>query len=134
MEGDLRVMEHLDALGNVLVGTSVVVRGELMYMVAKSRRQVINLVRVQSFLLGIKLYLVDEGTSDVYGQLKTDFLAHFGPREKNKRSRVTITQLGISDNDLWIAATAIQHGLTVVSADSDFRRISEVQRFPVEAW
>lgn len=128
------MIEHLNALGGVLVGTSVVVRGELMYMVAKSQRQLINLARVQSFLLGIRLYIVDEGTSDTYGQLKADFLAYFGPRDKSKRSKVTITQLGISDNDLWIAATAIQHGRTVVSADSDFTRISEVQNFPVEAW
>ena len=134
MEGNPRVVEHLDTLGGVVVATSVVVRGELMYMVAKSQRQALKLVRVQSFLLGIRLHVVDEGTSNIYGQLKSDFLAYFGPRDKSKRSKVTITQLGISDNDLWIASTAIQHSLTVVSADSDFSRISEVWTFPVEAW
>lgn len=134
MEGDSRLVEHLDALGVVLVGTSVVVRGELMYMVAKSQRQAINLERVRNFLHGIRLYVVDEGTSDIYGRLKANVISYFGPKDKSKRSRVTITQLGISDNDLWIAATAIQHGLTVVSADSDFQRIREVWTFPVEAW
>jgi tRNA(fMet)-specific endonuclease VapC len=134
MEGNPHVVEHLDALGDVLVGISVVARGELMYMVAKSHRQALNLGRVQSFLLGIRLYVVNEGTSNIYGQLKTDFLAYYGPRDKSKRSRVTITQLGISDNDLWIASTAIQHGLTLVSTDSDFERISAVWTFPVEAW
>lgn len=128
------MIEHLDTLGGVVVATSVVVRGELMYMVAKSQRQALNLVRVQSFLECIRLHVVDEGTSNIYGKLKTDFLAYYGPRNKSKRSKVTLTQLGISDNDLWIASTAIQHGLTVVSADSDFNRISEVWTFPVEAW
>jgi predicted nucleic acid-binding protein len=29
-------------------------------------------------------------------------------------------------NDLWIAATAAQHGLTVVTLDADFDRIPHV--------
>ena len=134
MEGATSAVEHLNRVGDVLVGPSVIVRGELMYMVAKSERQTSNLKRVQNFLIGIQMYGVDEVTSEVYGRLKADLVAYFGPKNKSKRSKVTLAQLGISDNDLWIAATAMQHDLIVVSSDSDFTRISQVSTLVIEAW
>jgi tRNA(fMet)-specific endonuclease VapC len=35
---------------------------------------------------------------------------------------------------LWIAAIAIRHGLTLVSADSDFERVAQVEDLRVERW
>ena len=32
----------------------------------------------------------------------------------------------ISPNDMWIAASAMQHGLTVLTADTDFQKIPQV--------
>ncbi len=37
----------------------------------------------------------------------------------------------IETNDIWIAATAMTHGLTVVSSDPDFRNVSGLS---VEDW
>ena len=45
-----------------------------------------------------------------------------------------MTQLGIGENDLWIAAVAIQHQLTLATADRDFQRIQSVQSFELESW
>ena len=38
---------------------------------------------------------------------------------------VTGLEMGIEENDLWLAAQAIQYNLTMVTHDSGFRRISE---------
>jgi tRNA(fMet)-specific endonuclease VapC len=59
---------------------------------------------------------------------------YFAPKDKSKRRNFSIENLGFSDHDLWIAATAIQHNLTLVSADSDFQRIHQVQPFSLESW
>ncbi|MBN4003760.1 PIN domain-containing protein [Nostoc sp. LPT] len=40
----------------------------------------------------------------------------------------------IGENDLWIAATALRHSLILVTSDSDFQRMRQVRKFPVESW
>jgi len=42
--------------------------------------------------------------------------------------------LGFQENDLWIAAVAQRHGLTLVTADSDFARLSRLSNMAVENW
>ncbi|NER23491.1 MAG: type II toxin-antitoxin system VapC family toxin [Symploca sp. SIO1B1] len=69
-----------------------------------------------------------------YSRLKTSVFKYFAPKDKKKRRSTSMRNLGFSDHDLWIAATAIQHGLTLVSTDSDFQRINQVQPFSLESW
>jgi tRNA(fMet)-specific endonuclease VapC len=61
-------------------------------------------------------------------------MRQFVPKEKSKRRKTQVTDLGFDENDLWIAAIALQHSLTVVSADSDFQRIQEVRALSIESW
>ncbi|WP_448267011.1 PIN domain-containing protein [Nostoc sp. DSM 114159] len=42
--------------------------------------------------------------------------------------------IGISENDLWIAATVLRHSLTLVSSDSDFERMRQVREISWESW
>ncbi len=103
-------------------------------MAYNSERRGDNVMRVHALLEAIGLYFVDEQTADLYAELKASLVRHFGPREKVRRRKTTTTQLGFDDNDLWIAATALRHGLTVVSADGDFTRMVEAMPFPLEQW
>jgi tRNA(fMet)-specific endonuclease VapC len=134
MEGDPALLNRLDEIGDIPVATSFIVRGELLFMAYNSRRQAANVARVHAFLQGIGLYFVDEQTADLYGELKAALVQRFGPREHPRRRTTTARQLGFDDNDLWIAATALRHGLTVVSSDSDFTRMAVVKPFLLEQW
>ena len=134
MEADAVVLARLQILGDVPLSISVIVRGELLYMVHRSDRRESNLIKVREFLQSVRIFSIDEVTSEIYGELKAALLDFFGPRERQARRRTRIRDIGIDDNDLWIAATAIQHDLTIVSADSDFARINEVRPLRVESW
>ena len=134
IQGDTERIARFQQLSDLEVVTSVIVRGELVFMAQNSERPADNLARVELFFQDIGAYPIDSKTTDVYGQLKARIAKHFGPREKSKRRRFTIAQLGFTDNDLWIAATAIQHSLIVASADNDFQRMQEAWDFPVEIW
>ncbi|MEH2158856.1 type II toxin-antitoxin system VapC family toxin [Nostoc sp.] len=115
-------------------GISIISYGELLYMTEKSERREINLQVVQAFLTEIDIYLINKEIAEIYSQLKNHIFRQFAPKEKNKRRSTRIQDLGFDDNDLWIAATAIYHNITLVSADSDFTRIQEVYSFSVESW
>ena len=116
-------------------GISVITRGELIFMVEKSEKKAENLSRVSEFIEVIDIYTIDAAIADCYGRLKGKVLKHFAPKkDKVKRSKVTIQQLGFGDNDLWIAATAISKNVTIVSADKDFLRIQEVMHLSLENW
>lgn len=48
-------------------------------MAHKSKQRESNLAQVQAFLEDIGLYLIDEGTADIYGQFKAEIISRFGP-------------------------------------------------------
>jgi tRNA(fMet)-specific endonuclease VapC len=128
------VVDALRSRSTSEIGVSIITYGELLYMAEKSERKAHNLVAVQAFLTNIDLYFTDEEIAILYSQLKTAVFNRFAPKDKSKRRSTSAGDLGFDDHDLWIAATAIQHNLVVVSADSDFIRIQQAQPFSLEAW
>jgi tRNA(fMet)-specific endonuclease VapC len=132
--GDTNIIRRIAMTDESLIATSAIVKGELTFMMENSKQKENNLSRLSEFFEDIRVYLVDDDTATIYGQLKAALFNQFAPKEKEKRRKTTITSLGFDDNDIWIAATAIQHDLTVVSADSDFVRMRSVKPFPLENW
>jgi len=134
LENDAAVLQRLAALGDATIATCAIVRGELIFMAKFSQERAINLRRVETLLSRIIVYPIDEEVADWYGSLKARLLDRFGPKAKAKRRKTTLVGIGISDNDLWVAAVARRHGRTIVSNDSHFTRIAEVTDLVVETW
>jgi tRNA(fMet)-specific endonuclease VapC len=132
--GDAALLQVLQQHLGDGVATSVIVRGELLYMVYKSERVVENLRVVNAFLQTISFYPASREVSDVYGKLKGDIIKQLGPKDKAQRRNFKLQTLGFGENDIWIAATAIHYGLTLLSADRDFTRIQQIQPFALESW
>jgi tRNA(fMet)-specific endonuclease VapC len=65
-----------------------------------------------AFLSEVHVLPVDQQTAEIYAR---------------ERARLRSSGMLIPDNDLWIAATAIQHDLTLVSSDQHFTRIPNLQ-------
>jgi tRNA(fMet)-specific endonuclease VapC len=124
----------MDELGDVQTVTCVIVQGELMFMAHRSDHPSANEVRVQHFLRGIEVLPLDAETADRYGRLKASIIEKLGPKEKAKRRRTYLAELGFQENDLWIAAVAQRYGLTLVTADSDFVRLSQLEDITIENW
>ncbi|MEZ2248305.1 type II toxin-antitoxin system VapC family toxin [Microcoleus sp.] len=129
-----QILDRLANLGDESIATCTIVKGELIDMAARSQQRQANLALVQRFLLGLYIYPIDETTAEIYGNLKAAVFDRYAPKDKAQRRRTNMTQLGIGENDLWIAAVAIQHQLTLVTADRDFQRIQAVQPFELESW
>ncbi|MEX2374317.1 MAG: type II toxin-antitoxin system VapC family toxin [Dehalococcoidia bacterium] len=115
------VLRGEEAMGERLrqadeVFTSVVVLGELLFGARHSTRPTRNRERVEAFSASVTALPCDRLTAEVYSRLKQ------GLREKGRP---------IPDNDLWIAATAVQHGLVLGSRDDHFAEIEELRQ---ETW
>ncbi|OUL23027.1 twitching motility protein PilT [Nostoc sp. RF31YmG] len=132
--GQPNVIRQITEVGELNIATCVIVQGELTYMMENSAQRESNLVSLAEFLEDIRIYNLTEDTASIYGQLKAALMRQFGPKEKSKRRKTQVTDLGFDENDLWIAAVALQHGKSVVSADSDFQRIQQVRALSVESW
>lgn len=128
------VYQRAIGIGTENLATCVIVQGELIFMAEKSEQKQQNLANVNNFLQYLRIYLTDETTALIYGQLKAAVINQFAPKEKSKRRKTKIRDIGFDDNDLWIASIALQHNLILVSADSDFKRIQTVRDLPGENW
>jgi tRNA(fMet)-specific endonuclease VapC len=127
-------MARLSEIPQSQISTCAIVAGELINMAEQSQQRSQNTVLIRNFLDGIYIYPIDSETANIYGKLKAAVFDKFAPRDKSKRRQFTIQNIGFGENDLWIAATAIQHSLTIITADRDFQRIQEVQTLILDSW
>lgn len=93
-----------------------IVLGELYYGARKSGRVEANVQRVDEFASQNVVLNCDAETAQQYGIIRE------GLRAKGKP---------LPENDIWIAALALQHNLILVSRDAHF---SEIESLAVVAW
>jgi tRNA(fMet)-specific endonuclease VapC len=132
--GDSDLLLRLNEISDDRISTCAIVAGELIDMGARSQQRMQNTELIRNFLNGIYVHSIDSETANIYGNLKAAVFDQFAPRDKNKRRKFTVQNIGFGENDLWIAATAIQHRLTIITADRDFQRIQEVQPLALDSW
>jgi len=108
--GDPYVREHLTQPGEIFV--PIVALGELYYGAGKSTRVDANIKRIDEFAANCAVLGCDIDTSRHYDQIKDSLRLKGRP---------------IPENDIWIAAVAQQHGLTVVSRDAHFEEADNRQ-------
>lgn len=125
MDGHSGLREKMIAAEDQEFATCAIVQGELEYMAERSQQKAANLRKVRNFLKDLEIYPVDGAAAQVYGTIKSRLLAHFAPRQQSRRQKVELHEIGFQENDLWIAAVALDLGGVVISADRDFLRIKE---------
>ena len=101
--GDPDALAGLAGASDVIFCSIVI--GELSYGAFRSGRRSENVRRVEHFASRNRVLSVDTQTGHEYGKLKQELRVIGRP---------------ISENDIWIAAIARQHGLIVATPDSDF--------------
>lgn len=82
IQGEPVLIQQLQANSEAGISTSVVVCGELRYMVRKSERQQANLERVEALIQILDIYPINLAIANIYGDLKGDLLDRFGPKER----------------------------------------------------
>ena len=86
--------------------------GELYYGARKSDRPTENLAKINQIIQQIRIIPCNLGTARWYGIIKDQL---------RRKGRL------IPDNDIWIAAIAMQHGLILVTRDAHFDNVESLQ-------
>jgi len=93
-----------------------IVLGELFYGANRSHRAEHNAERIYRLMGWASVLSCDANTAYQFGMTKEQLAAKGRP---------------IPDNDMWIAAIAQQHGLTLVSRDVHFKAVENLR---LESW
>jgi tRNA(fMet)-specific endonuclease VapC len=101
---------------NVALYMSIIALGELYYGAFRSINVAKGILETEKLKQTLGIVDVDNETAKTYGRLK---------QEQNKKGKL------VPDNDLWIAATALRNGLTLVTRDQHFTWIDKLS---LEQW
>jgi tRNA(fMet)-specific endonuclease VapC len=110
LEGDNAVLSHLDHAAEVFI--PAIALGELFFGAAKSGRPAENVARIERFASGRAIVQCDLDVAREYGRLK---------------QRLKTKGRPIPENDIWIAATAKNHGMILVTRDGHFDDVDGLQ-------
>lgn len=108
------VTQKLADAGEVFVPS--IALGELYFGAGKSARAKDNVTRIDEFAADSAVLVCDAITAKRYGAIKNQLKKQGAP---------------IPENDIWIAALAMQYQLTLVTRDRHFRAVEDLQ---VEQW
>lgn len=108
--GDEDVKNGLAKAEEIFVPSIAV--GELLYGVRLSARADENRAKVEAFAAANTILGCDLQTAERYAEIKAGLRAKGRP---------------IPENDIWIAAVARQHGLTLAARDEHFETVSGLE-------
>ena len=109
-KGNKEIADYLYKLSEIFIPS--IALGELYTGINRVSNREKHLKRLNDFLKLTTILNVDGDTSVIYGELIADLYKLGKP---------------IPTNDVWIAATAIQHNLTLLSSDKHFEKINHLQ-------
>jgi len=108
---DDSVQKHISAAKEIFIPATVI--GELFFGAFKSTHTEENISRIEKFALFNTVLSCGVGTGKEYGRIKNLLKIKGSP---------------IPENDIWIAAVAIEHDLTLVTRDEHFTNIDGLSR------
>lgn len=111
---DAAVKTHLAETDEVFISSIAI--GELCFGARKSTRIQDNLARIDDFASNNVVLACDTETARRYGEMKERLRARGRP---------------IPENDIWIAAIALQHELTLATRDAHFEAVEGLR---LAAW
>jgi tRNA(fMet)-specific endonuclease VapC len=111
---DVKVRQQIAASPEVFVPVMAI--GELCFGALHSPRVEENLKQVREFATSSTVLVCDLATAELYGQTKNELKAKGRP---------------LPENDVWIAAIARQHSLTLITRDQHFK---EIDGLLLEEW
>lgn len=106
---DAAILRHLTEAKAVFLPSIVI--GELYFGARNSSRVVDNIERVEGFCDANTVLTVDSQTASRYGEIKHALRQAGAP---------------LPENDIWIAALALQHQLVVATRDSHFASVNSL--------
>ena len=107
------VTQHVSQ-SELFVSTTVL--GELHYGARKSAHSAANQARIEEFASSVSVLNSDAETARRYGEIKDRLRSKGRP---------------IPENDIWIAACAMQHDLPLATRDDHFK---DVDGLRIETW
>ena len=114
LKGEAIIADNLDKAETAYI--PIIVVGELYYGASFSSQVEKNTADLKKVTNRYQLLSLDEETTAVYGTIKAAL------RKKGKP---------IPENDIWIAAIAVQNDLPLVTRDNHFKEIEELS---IVAW
>src|SRR5437588_4638312 len=114
LKQDATIQRHIARVKTVYIST--IALGELYYGAENSNKVLLNLNEVNALANAMTTLPVDSITAAIYGSI------NYMQRSKGQM---------LPDNDLWIAATAIRHELTLVARDQHF---TWIEGLALEQW
>ncbi|WP_413165650.1 type II toxin-antitoxin system VapC family toxin [Capilliphycus salinus ALCB114379] len=104
------VKNNLAQASEVFIPTPVI--GELYYGARKSGRSQANLAKIDEFIANNTVLLCDVETARQYGDIK---------------NKLRLKGRPLTENDIWIAAIALQYSLILVTRDAHFLEVGNLQ-------